>query len=52
MNDFYRIYKKEKGKISKAEALRQAQVRMLKGKNGENYSRPVYWGAFIILGNL
>ncbi len=53
MTQFYRLYKNGKGNISKAEALRQAQIMLLKNRNpGHNYSHPAYWGAFIVLGNL
>jgi CHAT domain-containing protein len=53
MTEFYRLYKNGSGNISKAEALRQAQLTLLKGnKLGHNYSHPAYWGAFIMLGNL
>jgi len=53
MSEFYRLYKNGEANISKAEALRQAQVALLKNSNpSHNYSHPAYWGAFIILGNL
>ncbi len=45
MNDFHRRRKMEK--LSTAEALRQAQIEMLKN---EKYRQPYYWAAFITLG--
>jgi CHAT domain-containing protein/uncharacterized protein HemY len=53
MKEFYRQYKNGKGGISKAEALRQAQITLLKNsKPNQAYTHPAYWGAFIIIGNL
>jgi CHAT domain-containing protein/Tfp pilus assembly protein PilF len=37
-----------KGQISKAEALRQAALKLMKNKN---YSHPFYWAPFVIIGN-
>lgn len=52
MTEFYKRYKAGNGKISKAEALRQAQLTLLKkSKNTANFSHPAYWSAFIIFGN-
>jgi CHAT domain-containing protein len=45
MTDLYR--RRQKLGLSKAEALRQAQVAMLKGK----FSHPFYWAPFILMGN-
>lgn len=53
MAEFYQQYKNGKGEISKAEALRQAQLTLLKNrKHSQVYTHPAYWGAFIILENL
>jgi CHAT domain-containing protein len=55
MEDFYRRYKDSRGGIAKAEALRQAQIKMLRqGKDVKNfqYLHPAYWGPFIVIGNL
>lgn len=42
-------------KMSKAEALRQAQLKLIKAKNNPNindqYDNPFYWSAFILIGN-
>jgi CHAT domain-containing protein len=55
MEEFYRRYKDGKGVTAKAEALRQAQIKMLKQSEdilNFKYLHPAYWGAFIVLGNL
>ena len=63
MREFYRM--REAGKLSKAEALRQAQLLLLKGTTGAGtkaapcknaaddacYSHPFYWAPFILMGN-
>lgn len=36
-------------KVSKAEALRRAQVKLL--ETYPNYSRPAYWAAYVLVGN-
>ncbi|NEP53557.1 MAG: CHAT domain-containing protein, partial [Moorea sp. SIO3C2] len=46
MTHFYE--KLVQGKVSKAEALRQAQLELLQT---EDFNRPYYWSAFILLGN-
>ncbi|MBD2603800.1 CHAT domain-containing protein [Scytonema hofmannii FACHB-248] len=49
MSQFYeQLLQARKTGISKAEALRQAQLAIL--KNPE-YKSPYYWGAFVLLGN-
>jgi CHAT domain-containing protein len=40
-----------KPNITKAEALRQAQLSLLKGKHGNEYKHPYYWAAFVLAGN-
>ncbi len=53
MMEFYRQFQNGKGAISKAEALRRAQMTLLrKNKLNRNYQHPAYRGAFIIVGNL
>ncbi|WP_310427425.1 CHAT domain-containing protein, partial [Chamaesiphon sp. VAR_48_metabat_135_sub] len=47
MGEFYRELKT--GKVSKAEALRRAQIKLL--KEYSNYSAPLYWAPFILVGN-
>ena len=49
MSAFYQqlVTAKETG-ISKAEALRRAQIKMLKKSK---YTSPYYWGAYVLLGN-
>jgi CHAT domain-containing protein/uncharacterized protein HemY len=51
MGEFYRRYQTGKGAVSKAEALRQAQIALLKaGKAAPNTAHPAYWAPFIVLG--
>jgi CHAT domain-containing protein len=38
-----------KGKLTRAEALRQAQLTLM--KNYPNYNRPGYWAAYVLVGN-
>jgi len=37
--------------VSRAEALRQAQLALLQAKKDNTYRHPYYWGAFLLLGN-
>jgi len=47
MNDFYKnLYP---GKMDKLEALRQAQIKMLRGSE---YPEPYYWAPFILIGDV
>jgi CHAT domain-containing protein/Tfp pilus assembly protein PilF len=46
MTEFYS--NRESKKLTKAEALQKAQLRLLKSKN---YSHPYYWSPFILVGN-
>jgi CHAT domain-containing protein len=48
MQEFYRIRETSPG-ISKVEALRQAQLELLRGD--ARYSRPFYWAPFFLMGN-
>lgn len=51
MIEFYRIYKYGNGRVSKAEALRRAQITILKNnKINRNYSHPAYWASFVVVG--
>jgi CHAT domain-containing protein len=47
MGEFYRELKT--GNISKAEALRRAQMKVM--KDYSNFSAPLYWAPFILVGN-
>lgn len=47
MGEFYREL--ASAKVTKAEALRRAQVTLL--KQYPNYSRPGYWAAYVLIGN-
>jgi CHAT domain-containing protein len=48
MREFYGIRETHPG-MPKAEALRQAQVALLKGES--RYNHPYYWAPFILIGN-
>jgi CHAT domain-containing protein/Tfp pilus assembly protein PilF len=53
MQQFYRVHEMERG-ISKAEALRRAQLTLLEGNGSLNPSRfahPYFWAPFILIGN-
>ena len=47
IGEFYREL--VKSKVTKAEALRRAQVKLL--KDYPNYSRPGYWAPYVLVGN-
>ena len=49
MQSFYRI--RERQGLSKAEALRQAQLELLRGSQNKEYEHPFYWAAFILMGS-
>lgn len=38
-------------RVNKAEALRQAQITMLKGQFGEKFQNPHFWAPFILVGH-
>jgi CHAT domain-containing protein len=46
MGEFYRVLQRSPG--NKAEALRQAQLSLLRDKR---YQHPFYWAAFVLVGN-
>ena len=45
MQEFYRIRESSAG-MTKLEALREAQLSLLRGK----YSHPYYWAPFVLVG--
>ncbi|NEO95081.1 MAG: CHAT domain-containing protein, partial [Moorea sp. SIO3G5] len=49
MNKFYQVLKQ--GKVTKAEALRQAQIALITNKVGDDFGHPFYWAPFILIGN-
>jgi CHAT domain-containing protein len=49
MQSFYQNL--SKGTMTKSEALRQAQLRMIKNISPQNYNHPYYWAPFILMGN-
>lgn len=62
MSDFYKRWVDGGGKVTKAEALRQAQLDLLLGKvtarpdsnnpnAGTSYAQPYFWAPFVLMGN-
>jgi CHAT domain-containing protein len=62
MADFYKRWAEGKGLVTKAEALRQAQLDLLTGKIKStsdlsnpnapiNFAHPYYWAPFVLTGN-
>jgi CHAT domain-containing protein len=62
MSDFYKRWVEGGGKVTKAEALRQAQLDLLTGKAvakpgssnpnaATSYAQPYYWAPFVLMGN-
>ncbi|TAF07500.1 MAG: CHAT domain-containing protein, partial [Nostocales cyanobacterium] len=49
MDAFYGFL--QPGNITKAEALRQAQIAMINSNVNNNLSHPFYWSSFILVGN-
>jgi CHAT domain-containing protein/Tfp pilus assembly protein PilF len=49
MKSFYQNL--SKGTMTKSEALRQAQLSMIKNTSPQNYSHPYYWAPFVLIGN-
>jgi CHAT domain-containing protein/Tfp pilus assembly protein PilF len=53
MQQFYRVHQMEHG-ISKAEALRRAQLALLEGvgtSNPSRFAQPYFWAPFVLIGN-
>ncbi|MCL2934530.1 MAG: CHAT domain-containing protein [Trichodesmium sp. MAG_R03] len=55
MKQFYQqLLQSNSSQLKKAEALRQVQIKFIKGDietNSEEYKKPYYWSPFIIVGN-
>ncbi len=62
MADFYRRWSSGSGKVAKVEALRQAQLDLLRGKTEPkpdltnpdaptSFAHPFYWAPFVLMGN-
>ena len=55
MKQFYQeLFQSNILQLKKAEALRQVQIKFIKGEietNSEEYKKPYYWSPFIIVGN-
>ena len=54
MEKFYSSLKttlRENENTSKAKLLQQAQVALLKGEYGEDYTKPHFWAPFVLVGN-
>ena len=55
MKQFYQqLLESKSSQLRKAEALRQVQIKFIKGEiepNSEEYKKPYYWSPFIIVGN-
>ncbi|NEP51535.1 MAG: CHAT domain-containing protein, partial [Moorea sp. SIO3C2] len=49
MNKFYQVLKQ--GNVTKAEALRQAQIAFISSKVGSGFEHPYFWAPFILIGN-
>ncbi|EKQ69112.1 hypothetical protein OsccyDRAFT_1724 [Leptolyngbyaceae cyanobacterium JSC-12] len=50
IEEFYRALNNPKETITKAEALRRAQIALLKGPR-TTYNAPQYWAAYVLIGN-
>jgi CHAT domain-containing protein len=48
INHFYHTLGKTEASITRAEALRQAQISLIQD---EQYSHPFYWAPFVLIGN-
>jgi len=48
MSEFYQRLSQQQGKISKAEALREAQLKLL---GSEEFNHPFFWTPFVLVGN-
>ena len=50
MKDFYRN-RKESAAMTKAEALRLAQIRLIRGQTDAPFAHPYFWSGFVLIGN-
>ena len=48
MSEFYSELAQSKGQVNKAEALRRAQVKLLKDSK---YQHPYFWAPYVLVGN-
>ncbi len=51
MAEFYQQLSNPKESITKAEALRRAQVALFKNTNGDDWRAPKFWAPYILIGN-
>ncbi|NJP10710.1 MAG: CHAT domain-containing protein [Leptolyngbyaceae cyanobacterium RU_5_1] len=51
IEEFYKQLNNPNETVTKAEALRRAQVWFLNGPYSVNYSAPQYWAAYVLIGN-
>ncbi len=49
--EFYKALNNPKQSTTKAEALRQAQVALLKNPEYRNFNAPQYWAPYVLIGN-
>jgi hypothetical protein len=50
LEEFLETFLKQ-GTMTQSEALRQAQLSMVKNTSPQNYSHPYYWAPFVLIGN-
>ncbi|MFO8040034.1 MAG: CHAT domain-containing protein [Sodalinema sp.] len=54
MEQFYqglKSFQNREVQVNKAQALRQAQMAMIRGDLGPNYTRPYFWAPFVLIGH-
>jgi len=54
MEQFYqglKSFQNQEVQVNKAQALRQAQIAMIRGDLGPNYTRPYFWAPFVLIGH-
>jgi CHAT domain-containing protein len=54
MEQFYqglKSFQNREVQVNKAQALRQAQMSMIRGDLGPNYTRPYFWAPFVLIGH-